>query len=275
MGTLEAHPSDVIAPRVNPAARVRVRPRFFLVLAVVLLGIVFAGFAPTFYLDPLFDTPTRVTSIVYPDAAPMPAFLVLHAVLLTTWFAGLVVQSALIGRGRQDVHRMLGTVGVFIAAGVVVSGAVATLGIIPRATGEHVLVTSNSLNLIVFVALVSVAIYKRSRPQVHKRLMLIASIAIIGPAVGPDRMLGGFLGSLISDFVAIPVPLLFWVVLVGAVVVYDLSVLGRVHPATAGGGAAKAAAAAATIALVNSGGAARYVEWLESLRLTAVAAGQM
>jgi len=274
MGMLEVRSSDVSAPPVNPAARVPVRSRFFLVLTVVLLGIVFAGFAPTFYLDPLFDTPTRVTSIAYPDASPLPPFLVLHAVLLTAWFAGLVVQSTLVGRGRLDVHRVLGTVGIVIAVGVVVSGAVATLGIIPRATGEHVLVTSNSLNLLVFVALVSVAIHKRSRPQVHKRLMLIATIAIIGPAVGPDRMLGRFLGSLVSDVITIPVPLLFWVLLIGALVVYDLWVLGRVHPATAWGGAAKATAAAATVVLVNSGGAASYVEWLESLGLTALAAGQ-
>ena len=94
------------------------------------------------------------------------------------------------------MHRTLGVFGIAVAAGVVISGSVATSGLIPRATGEHVLVTSNSLNLVVFATLVSLAIYKRRQPQVHKRLMLVASVAIIGPAVGPDRTFGIFLGRL-------------------------------------------------------------------------------
>ena len=114
------------------------------------------------------------------------------------------------------MHRTLGVFGIAVAAGVVISGAVATLGLIPRATGEHVLVTANSLNLVVFATLVSLAIYKRRQPQVHKRLMLVASVAIIGPAVGPDRMFGIFLGRLVPDFVLVPVPLVFWVLLLGA-----------------------------------------------------------
>ena len=208
--------SQVTVARVSAAAGARVGSRFFFAYAVVLLIVVFLGFAPTFYLDPLFDTPTRVTSVVYPDARPMPIYLSLHAVLLTAWYVGLVVQSSLIGRGRHDMHRTLGVFGIAVAAGVVISGAVATLGLIPRATGEHVLVTANSLNLVVFATLVSLAIYKRRQPQVHKRLMLVASVAIIGPAVGPDRMFGIFLGRLVPDFVLVPVPLVFWVLLLGA-----------------------------------------------------------
>jgi hypothetical protein len=160
-------------------------------------------------------------------------------------------------------------VGVFVAAGIVFTGAIATLGLIPRDTSPRIdtLATSNTLNLLLFVSLVAVAILKRSRPGVHKRLLLIASIAIIGPAVGPGRMLGIFLGSLLPDFIAVPVPLVFWIPLVGAMFVHDMASSGRVHPATAWGTAAKATGVGITLAMVHSGAAAAYVDWLRNLAL--------
>ena len=253
-------PNVAVSP-VSPAAAAWVGQPFFLVLAIVLLVVVFLGFAPTFYLAPLIDTPN--------DGVPMPLCLVLHAVLLTAWYVGLVVQSGLIRQGRQALHRTLGMFGVIVAIGVVVSGSIATLDLIPRDTTGRIptLVTSNTLNLLVFIPLVAVAIHKRSRPQVHKRLMLIASIVIIGPAVGPGRMFGIFLRSLAPEFLSIPVPLYFWLPLVGAMVVHDRLTLGRVHPATIWGGGAKAAAVAITVALASSGGAAAYVDWLRRLEL--------
>lgn len=75
-------------------------------------------------------------------------------------------------------------------------------------------------------------------------------------------MFGTFLRSLLPDSVAVPVPLWFWVPLVGALVVHDVWRSGRVHAATAWGGGAKAAAVAITLALVHAGGAAAYVDWL-------------
>jgi hypothetical protein len=236
-------------------------PRFFFALAVVLLVTVFLGFAPTFYLAPAFDTPSEIDSL--------PAFLIVHGVLLTAWYLGLVMQSGLIRGGRYDLHRRVGVVGIFVAAGVVFTGAVATLGLIGRDASPQIdtLATSNSLSLLLFVPLVAVAIYQRSRPQVHKRLLLLASIVIIGPAVGPGRMLGGFLGSLLPDFLAVPAPLVFWVPLVGAMCVYDLVGSGRVHPATAWGTVAKAVSVAVTLLMVRSGAAAAYVGWLRSLTL--------
>ena len=233
-------------------------PLFFFGLAVVLLLTVFLGFAPTFYLSPLLQEPNEVERL--------PFSLVVHALFLTTWYVGLVSQSGLIRARRYTLHRTIGVVGVFVAAGVVLTGAQATLGLIGRDTSSRIvtLATSNSINLLLFVPLVAVAIRQRSKPQVHKRLLLIASIVIVGPAVGPGRMLGMFLGSLLPDFVAVPAPLVFWLPLVGAMWVYDLVHSGRVHPATAWGTAAKAAGVAITLVLVSGGAAGVYVDWLRS-----------
>jgi hypothetical protein len=236
-------------------ATTHVRSRFFFGLTVALIVIVFVGFAPTFYLDPWFDTAT--------DDHPFPTYLVIHAALLTAWFAGLVVQSALITRGRVDVHRKLGVIAAGVAAGVVVMGVIATIEAIPHA--PDVLVTANSWNLLVFAVLVAAAIWKRSRPQVHRRLMLIAAISIIGPAVSPQRMFGAYLQSLLVDVVQIPLPLVFWVVLIVPMIVNDLLTMRRVHAATAWGVGAKATATLATVTMVNSGAAAAYVGWLSDV----------
>lgn len=225
--------------------------------------LVIVGFAPTFYLDPLFETRD--------DAHSMPVFLVFHAVILTTWYTGLLVQSGLAVRRKIRLHRTFGVIGAFVAAAVVITGAVATVDAVPRAAELgypprqiiDILVTSNTANLIVFGTLVAAAIMNRSRPQVHKRLMLIASVAIIGPAVSPLRLFGAYVQSLLPDFITLPVPLLFWILLIGILAVHDVVTLGRIHRATLIGAAAKAAATIVTVSLVRTGQANAYVDWIQ------------
>jgi hypothetical protein len=74
--------------------------------------------------------------------------------------------------------------------------------------------------------LVTLAVVYRGRPDAHKRLMLLASISFMGPAVARISrwpLLGGEQGPFT------PAVLLG---LLAAVVVYDLITLRRVHPAT-------------------------------------------
>lgn len=242
-----------------------VKPRFFFALASSLLVFVLLGFGPTFYLAPLFETSW--------DARGIPVDLIVHATFLTAWFVGLVGQSGLILTGRRAVHERLGRYGVVCAAGVFITGAAATVLVVERAAAfgappralVETLVTSNTVNLLVFASLVSIAIYKRAKPQVHKRLMLIASIAIIGPAVSPARPFGVFLRSLLPDFFTVPLPLVFWVLLVIPMFVHDVRTVGRVHPATLWGTAAKATAVLITLGLVASGASTAYANWLEGL----------
>jgi hypothetical protein len=257
--TLEGGRASAGGASPRPISRTLPRPRFFFAMSVALLVVVFLGFAPTFYLSRWVDAPT--------DAGPMPLHLVVHALFMTAWFGGLVIQSGLIQRGRYGAHRTLGLLGIVCFAGVVVTGAVATIDLIPRDMSPriHALATSNTFNLLVFATLVPLALVNRARPAVHMRLMLIASITIIGPAVGPGRQLGIWLGSLLPDVIAVPVPLVFWIPLVGAIVAYDVATMRRVHPATLWGGGAKAAATVITMVLVSTGAAAHYVAWLRGL----------
>jgi len=248
----------------NGSGKASKHDRFFFSLTLVMLIVVFLGFAPTYYLDSFFETAI--------EFQPMPGYLTIHAFILSLWFVGQVVQSALVQTGHRDIHRIAGVIATGVAAGVFITGIVVTayavphaedFGITPRAR-LNVLVVSNTMNLVVFAILVSLALHFRFRPQYHKRLMLIASIAIIGPAVSPFRALGKILGTLLPQSVSIPVPLLFWIVLVASIGLHDWSVSGRIHRATLWGGGMKIAASVITLSLVHSGVAGSYVNFIDS-----------
>lgn len=78
--------------------------------ALAIVAIVFAGFARTYYLKVLFDTPTLSTQ------------LHVHGVVMTLWFALFALQVGLIATRRVNLHRRVGVVGVLLAALVVVMG---------------------------------------------------------------------------------------------------------------------------------------------------------
>lgn len=161
--------------------------RLYSVVAGLLLSFVFVGFARTYFLKGLFGTPE------------LPFYLHLHGLVLTTWFALLVVQTQLVGRGRTDWHRRLGVAGLVVAAGAVVTGAVTSGLAFPRhvalAGGAGVdrlldedapLIFGNVMILVFFTILVAAAVYFRRRPALHKRLMIVASVSLVGPAI--DRL---------------------------------------------------------------------------------------
>src|ERR1700729_2798211 len=84
-----------------PAARIN--RRFYTWFVVCAFLIIFAGFARTFYLRPLFQT------------KGLPLLLHLHGFLFTAWFVLFFVQARLVARHRVDLHRKLGIVGAFLA----------------------------------------------------------------------------------------------------------------------------------------------------------------
>ena len=90
------------------------------------------------------------------------------------------------------------------------------------------LVLANIASMCAFAILITSAVLLRGRPEAHKRLMLIASITIIGPALARISRWLPFDG---------PFVLAVMVLLLAALVVHDLRTTKRVHPATLIGGA--------------------------------------
>lgn len=196
---------------------------FFAAMGLACLAVVFAGFAPSYYLR---------------DSAlpPLPALFLVHGAILTAWYMIAAAQPFWIAARRFPAHRAFGALGAMVAVLVAITGVMAGADALARgvAIGDdpYAFFYLSVADAGFFIALVIAGISARRLPQTHKRLMTVASISITFPALG--RLMAG-LGW---DPVLAAAP---YAALVAAIAVYDLAVLRRLHPATlAGGGAALA-----------------------------------
>ena len=203
------------------------RSRFFVTMAVLLLVIAFVGFAPSFYLKIFFDTPE------------LPWYLHVHGATLTTWFPLLLTQTALIATNRPALHRRLGVFTGVIAAFVIVTTFLVILGAdastevrgITRAQSIENLVLGDLSLLTAFSVLVAVGISFRHRPALHKRAMLLASIALVTPALGRIARFPVFAEAGIALVLAVLLSLML------AIWVHDFLSNKRVHATTVWGSA--------------------------------------
>lgn len=162
-----------------PKSKLRFENLFFSGLAVVILVSVFVGFAPSYYLASVFKAP------------PLPNLLVhIHGVVFTLWILLLVVQTSLVTAGRTDVHRRLGMAGFGLACLVVVLGTlVATENLAnnypstpDRQASFRAFYAVALADMLMFATLIYFAYRNRFSPAVHKRLILIATLAILDAA---------------------------------------------------------------------------------------------
>jgi hypothetical protein len=197
--------------------------RFYTFMSLAIFAAVWVGFARTFFLRPWF--PEHATM------APPESFFYLHGAVFTAWFVLLVVQPALIGVGRTDLHRALGRVGVVVAAAVVVTGVTGALIAARRAGGfVGIPVPPASFLLIpltdmlLFSTFFVLAILSRRNAQSHKRLMIVGSLCLLDAAIarwpGVIDIGNPLLFFALTDLFLIPL------------VVWDLKSRGRLHPVT-------------------------------------------
>ena len=105
-----------------PARRATARPTltwFYPIVSGVLLVVLVVGFAKTFFLRAFFNVP------------PIPAYLYVHGVVLTAWYALVFAQTLLVRAHRVDLHRRLGVASVTVAAMVVPISAYVVMGSVP------------------------------------------------------------------------------------------------------------------------------------------------
>jgi hypothetical protein len=163
--------------------------RFFATMAFASLAVVFAGFATSYYLWPF----SRATH--YPAGQPispsLPLLVHFHAVLFSGWVSLLVVQAGLVTLGNVTTHRRLGRVGgglmiVMVLIGLLTAVRGARNGWNPGGAYLDALsfMFVGIADIAVFAALTAGGLMWRSRPDVHKRLMLLGTIGgLMWPAI--------------------------------------------------------------------------------------------
>ena len=120
----------------------------------------------------------------------------LHGAVFTAWLLVFVAQTRLVAARRVDLHVKLGIAAVVIAVLVLVIGfiTVAVKANEPRihpsglTPPQFTIVGMASLAL--FALFVGLGIALRKRPDVHKRLMVLAMISVL---IASINIVGGFL----------------------------------------------------------------------------------
>jgi hypothetical protein len=243
------------------------RNTFFLTMALLLLALVFLGFAPTFYLRPVFATIDEPTA-----SRSLPVYLLVHGLAVSSWYLLFAGQAVMIRYRRVALHRLIGWTGIVSACAVVVSGFVVLSRLVPRRLiegqpvppglieGVGPIILFQTWNLICFLIVVMLAVWFRKRSWLHRRLMLIASIQIIGAALTTNRMFGATLQSLVPD--SISVPLILALLLAFALPVFDYVSARRVYAVSAVGTSILLAPIVLVPLLLESSVAATLVRWL-------------
>jgi hypothetical protein len=168
----------VAAVAAGKPGRRTARTPFYLVMAVLAAMSVVAGFFPT-YFRPLAT-----------GALEIPPLVHFHGMLFLAWTVLFVVQPVLVRTGHTPWHRRLGQAGGALAAAMLVTGVAVALAVAARsvAAGDaddgraFLLITLT--DMLLFGVLVGCAIGLRRRVQAHKRLMLLATAALLPAAFG-------------------------------------------------------------------------------------------
>jgi hypothetical protein len=194
-----------------PRARTK-RKGFYVGVSLLIVAIVLAGFMPSF-----------VNMAVGP---PRPWFMHVHGAIFLGWLALLVCQAVLAARGKIALHRRVGEFGVAYGAlvwmvGVMVSFVMPALHV--RA-GEWdmdraaTFLTIPLGDMVLFGGFFGAAILYRAKPEIHKRLILLACVAVM------------FAGAFrLSYVMSLPAQIITWYSPVIAGMIYDRHKMGRVH----------------------------------------------
>ena len=187
---------------------------FYFFMSFLIGVVVIYGFGP------------MVDQRLFHPSHPKPFLLTIHAVIFSAGVVFYMVQSALVRSGNVRIHRVVGWFGVALGVAIPVVGTITAVTmrrfdlLDPDLARRAPLLRTALLDLTSFTIPFALAIYWRTNPELHRRLMLIASCALTAAA-----------------FVRFPAILHSWpwfyvgvdlLVLLGAL--RDLIVSRRVHP---------------------------------------------
>ena len=123
-----------------------------------------------------------------------PTILHLHALFSFAWIGLFVLQSWLIARGRVVRHQAIGLGGIALATATFFTGVIIAIKAMNAGIGAGNGQSARAFAIVpftiiaTFAGLVAAAIANVKRPEYHKRLMLMATLSIMPPAVG--RLIG-------------------------------------------------------------------------------------
>jgi FtsH-binding integral membrane protein len=178
---------------------------------------VFLGFAHSYYLAGMFH-------------APLPSAIVhVHGALFSSWILFLLAQTTLASAGRADIHRRLGIAGFLLACMMVVVGMWAATNSLSRNGGPSGIDPKTfyiipMTDMLIFSVLVFFAYRARFDSAAHKRIIMVATVALMIAAIARWPIAGVQHNPMAAALVSY----VFLLILVA----YDLWATHKVHRAT-------------------------------------------
>ena len=191
----------------------------YTVIGVIGLAAVLIGFSKTF-IFPVANATFQAPLIIY-----------VHGFLALSWIVLFLFQAFLIKAENWTLHMTMGMLGLLIAVGVAVTipiaGGYQVEKDLAQGLGDTAVsgILGTFTSSLMFISLVLVGLHYRKSPEVHNRLMLLATIVVLWPAWFRFRHL----------FPSIPNPeIWFALVLADSLIIvawiWDKFTNGRIHP---------------------------------------------
>lgn len=205
---------------VTPSIRlpIAVTSRFYIGVGLLIALMAAVGFWPT-YFGPLLRGTLQTVPVIH-----------FHATVYSGWLLLFIVQVVFASTGRLALHRKLGKVGIYYGFGLVVVGVFTALSRfasrVQAARLEEVSLPLAPIaplsDMIVFPLFFGAAVLYRRKPEIHKRLMIVATTILLIAAV--SRMT--FLGTPVP----LPVFLVVWFLPIFLAMGYDFITQRLIHP---------------------------------------------
>ena len=220
---------------------------FFLAMALWIATVVFVGFSRTYYLAGIF----RVKL-----ASPL---VHVHGALFSTWIVMLLAQTGLVFAKRLKWHMKLGLAGMALAPLMVAVGFATTLAASHRnfaGRDTATILAYEMMNLVFFAAFTGWAYRSRMDRATHKRAIVLATVALLGPAL--SRWPYAWLESDAVFYLTLDSFLIL-------LVAFDLVTRKNVHRVTLIGTAAILAIQAAAHPIAGSGAFQDFLRWVQAV----------
>jgi hypothetical protein len=207
--------SRVLGSTAAAATQARTRRKFYVSLAVFMTLLVGVGFWPSYY-GPLIR-----------GAAQAPIILHIHGVVFIGWMALLIVQTTLAARGKIRAHRALGNIGIGYAIVLWLMGLLVSFvaPVMHVNAGEWTVDEAATFlpipfgDMVLFGAFFAAAVWYRNKSEIHKRLMVMATIAVVFAAAFRLQNAG----------VPMSWAIVVWYIPLVIAMAYDFFTRGRVH----------------------------------------------
>ena len=153
-----------------------------------------------------------------------PLVMHAHGAVFTGWMALLLLQVGLAASGRVHAHRRVGKAGIAYGWLVFLMGCIVTIAapVMHVRAGRWTLDAAAAFlilpigDMILFAGLFGAAVFYRHQPEVHKRLIITATVALAFAAVGRLNY-------------SLPVFFALWMAPIAAAMAFDIATIGRIH----------------------------------------------